>query len=86
MLNLYRYETEYRTEKIPGTLLSELTKAFEARAGQRLAKLHLPEKNPFIPSSFDVEKKEVKEPAKAPRLIRNDPESMVWHKKVKCSS
>ena len=45
------------------------------------SELHLPHKNQFIPTQLEVEKKDVKEPALAPRMILNDELARTWHKK-----
>jgi len=73
------YGTEYKTEKIAEDLLAEITSAFESK--DRPAELHFPHKNEFIPTRLDVEKKEVAEPLKAPKLIRHDDNVLVWYKK-----
>ncbi|KAI9827289.1 MAG: Insulinase (Peptidase M16) [Thelocarpon impressellum] len=70
------YGTEYRCEPIPEDFLAELR-----RGGSRLPDLYLPSKNEFIPTKLDVERKEVKEPLKAPRIIRNDESARIWWKK-----
>jgi insulysin len=75
------YGTEYTVGKIPETLTSELEKILSDGAKDRPAALHLPHRNEFIPTRLDVEKKEVKEPAKAPKLIRNDDKMRLWWKK-----
>jgi insulysin len=46
-----------------------------------LPQFHLPHKNQFIPTKLEVEKKEVKEPALTPRLLRNDNAARTWLKK-----
>jgi insulysin len=73
------YGTEYKIEKIPEAFLTELKAAFESK--QRPAELHFPHKNEFIPSRLDVEKKEVDQPTKEPKLIRNDENVRIWWKK-----
>ncbi|ODA82847.1 hypothetical protein RJ55_01356 [Drechmeria coniospora] len=75
------YGTEYRYEPIPAELMAELNLAASLPAGERLAELHLPHRNNFIPSKLEVEKKEVSEPAPAPRLVRNDSAARTWWKK-----
>ncbi|CAM1505623.1 Fc.00g112600.m01.CDS01 [Cosmosporella sp. VM-42] len=75
------YGTEYRVENIPSDLMAELEKAAAVTPGQRLPNLHLPHKNNFIPNQLEVEKKEVSEPALAPRLLRNDGRARTWWKK-----
>lgn len=75
------YGTEYKYEKIPQDFLSEIKKASSSTAADRLPQLHLPHKNQFIPTNLDVEKKEVKEPSRAPTLIRNDDMVRAWFKK-----
>lgn len=73
------YGTEYRTEKIPTDFLAEIKGAFAGAS--RPEELHFPHKNEFIPSRLDVERKEVKEPLKEPKLVRNDDSARVWFKK-----
>ncbi|KAK1840286.1 a-pheromone processing metallopeptidase ste23 [Colletotrichum chrysophilum] len=75
------YGTEYRHEKIPDDFMAEIKKAASSPASDRLAELHLPHKNNFIPTKLEVEKKEVKEPAVAPRVIRDDSIARTWFKK-----
>ena len=75
------YGTEYKCETIPQDFLAELEAAAKSTAGNRLSALHLPSENQFIPTQFDVEKKTVKEPALAPRVVRNDNIARTWWKK-----
>jgi insulysin len=75
------YGTEYKIEKIPEDFLAELTKAAKSSASDRLSALYLPHKNQFIPTKLEVDKKEVKEAALAPRLLRNDDVARTWFKK-----
>jgi insulysin len=75
------YGTEYTYEKIPQDFLEEIKQAATSTSKTRLAELHLPHENQFIPKKLEVEKKEVKEPAIAPRLIRNDDLVRTWFKK-----
>lgn len=75
------YGTEYRYEKIPAQLMTELKQAAALPSDKRLPELHLPHKNNFIPSKLEVEKKEVAEPALAPRVLRNDAKARTWWKK-----
>ncbi|XDG00719.1 hypothetical protein ABKA04_000334 [Annulohypoxylon sp. FPYF3050] len=75
------YGTEYKSEKIPEDFLAELSKALNCTAEERLPALHLPHKNQFIPTKLEVEKKEVKQPATSPRVIRNDEVARTWYKK-----
>ncbi|KAI8933337.1 hypothetical protein NX059_012527 [Plenodomus lindquistii] len=73
------YGTEYKQEKIPQDFLAELQEAFQSK--NRPAELHFPHKNEFIPSRLDVEKKDVAQPTKEPKLIRNDENVRIWWKK-----
>jgi insulysin len=73
------YGTEYKTEKIPQDFLEEIKSAFDSK--ERPAELHIPHKNEFIPTRLDVEKKEVEQPLKTPKLIRNDDSVRSWWKK-----
>jgi insulysin len=73
------YGTEYKTGKISEDFLAEIRQAFENP--KRPGELHFPHKNEFIPTRLEVEKKEVDEPLKAPKLIRNDEGVRTWYKK-----
>jgi insulysin len=75
------YGTQYKYEKIPNDFMEDLRKAAQTSASERVPELHLPHKNSFIPSKLEVEKKEVAEPALAPRLLRNDSSARTWWKK-----
>ncbi|KAJ2906233.1 ubiquitin carboxyl-terminal hydrolase-like protein [Zalerion maritima] len=75
------YGTEYRYERIPEDFMTEIRLAADSSASKRLDCLHLPHKNQFIPTKLEVEKKDVKEKALAPRLIRNDAVARTWFKK-----
>lgn len=75
------YGTDYRVQKIPVELQTDFRKALEASPQERPADLHLPHKNEFIPTRLDVEKLDIKEPAKTPRLLRNDDQMRLWWKK-----
>jgi insulysin len=75
------YGTEYTCQPIPAELMDEIKKAAASGPDARTAKLHLPHKNEFVPTKLEVEKKEVQEPALAPRIIRNDPLVRTWFKK-----
>ena len=77
------YGTEYTYEKIPADFVAEIKKAGTSTSKNRLSELHLPHENQFIPTKLEVEKKEVKEPAVAPKLIRNDDLVRTWYKKGK---
>jgi insulysin len=75
------YGTEYTYEKIPADFLAEIRQAANSTVKNRLMDLHLPHENQFIPTKLEVEKKEIKEPALAPKLIRNDDLVRTWFKK-----
>jgi len=75
------YGTEYTREHIPADLMEEIKKAAVISPQDRIDKLHLPHKNQFIPTKLEVEKKDVKEPALAPRIVRNDQLVRTWYKK-----
>ncbi|KAF8460600.1 Metalloenzyme, LuxS/M16 peptidase-like protein [Kalaharituber pfeilii] len=74
------YGTEYFNEKIPEPFLNELRKTVGPNAPIPEG-LHLPHKNEFIPTNLEVAKREVKEPTKAPTLIKNTEKMRVWYKK-----
>lgn len=75
------YGTEYSYEKIPAELMKELNGSAKMPSDNRLPDLHLPHKNNFIPNKLEVEKKEVAQPALAPRVLRNDDNARAWWKK-----
>lgn len=75
------YGTEYTLAKMPSEFMEELKKASALPAKDRNPNLHLPHKNQFIPTKLEVEKKEVKEPALSPRMVRNDDLVRTWFKK-----
>jgi insulysin len=75
------YGTQYNVERIPDNFLSELIAAWSSKASDRPSELHLPHKNEFIPTKLEVEKKEILEPLKHPKLIRNDERVRTWYKK-----
>ena len=75
------YGTEYKVEKIPTDVQSEIRKALNSGARERPSALHLPHKNEFIPTELEVDRKEVKTPAKTPKLLRNDDRLRLWWKK-----
>lgn len=75
------YGTEYKYQPIAETLVAAVKRAGQSTVKDRLAELHLPHRNEFIPTKLNVEKKEVEEPAKAPKLIRNDEGVRTWWKK-----
>ena len=75
------YGTDYKVEKISTDVQSEIRKALSGGPEHRPASLNLPHRNEFIPTKLDVEKKEVKTPTKAPKLIRNDERMRLWWKK-----
>ncbi|OWO99030.1 hypothetical protein B2J93_6607 [Marssonina coronariae] len=75
------YGTEYTYEKIPADFLSEVKLAAASTSKNRLTELHLPHENQFIPTKLEVEKKEVKDPAISPKLIRNEELVRTWYKK-----
>jgi insulysin len=75
------YGTEYTYEKIPADFVAEIKEAVMSTTKNRLAELHLPHENQFIPTKLEVEKKEVKDPALEPKLIRNDEIARIWFKK-----
>lgn len=75
------YGTEYRVEKIPDDFMQDIRAAYSVSKADRIAKLHLPHHNQFVPTKLEVEKKEVKEQAPCPRIIRNDDVARTWFKK-----
>ncbi|KAL8667886.1 MAG: hypothetical protein Q9202_000351 [Teloschistes flavicans] len=75
------YGTEYRVETIPSDFQAGVRDAAQTTSETRIRELHLPHTNEFIPTNLVVDKKDVSEPAKAPRLIRNDESVRSWWKK-----
>ncbi|KAH7012102.1 peptidase M16 inactive domain-containing protein [Microdochium trichocladiopsis] len=64
------YGAEYKIEDIPKDFISELTRIAYGNAKDRLATLHLPGKNQYIPTALEAEKQEVKQPAILLQLLR----------------
>ena len=75
------YGTEYKVERISPEFAAAVKAAEDVTSKTRIPELHLPHRNEFIPSKLTVEKKEVVEPLKAPKLIRNDELARTWWKK-----
>ncbi|RMZ82427.1 hypothetical protein DV737_g2137, partial [Chaetothyriales sp. CBS 132003] len=75
------YGTEYKVQTIPLEVQEDFRAALTASSSERPADLHLPHKNEFIPTRLDVEKLEVSQPAKVPKLLRNDDLMRLWWKK-----
>jgi insulysin len=75
------YGTDYKVQKFPIEVQEDFRKALAAPAGDRPTELQLPHRNEFIPTRLDVEKLEVKEPAKTPKLLRHDDKMRLWWKK-----
>ncbi len=76
------YGTEYSIGPLPGDLVAEVDKAYNIATKDRIPELRLPHRNQFIPTKLEVEKKDIKEPATAPRLIRNDALAQTWFKRT----
>jgi insulysin len=75
------YGTDYKYEDIPAKFMDRIRRAAKATASERPSELHLPHKNEFIPTRLEVERKEVSEPSKSPKLIRNEEHVRTWFKK-----
>ncbi|KAL8788751.1 MAG: hypothetical protein Q9195_007158 [Heterodermia aff. obscurata] len=75
------YGTEYKIESIPAEFEVAVKEAGKTTSQTRIPELFLPHANEFIPTKLDVERLEVPEPTKAPKLIRNDEEARTWWKK-----
>ena len=75
------YGTEYSEQYIPKDFMDELRSAEKLSPAERISDLHLPHKNEFIPSRLTVDKKEVEQPAKTPKLIRHEPNLRLWYKR-----
>nr|OQO25547.1 hypothetical protein B0A51_06866 [Rachicladosporium sp. CCFEE 5018] len=75
------YGTEYKTADLPAEYREELRAIAAGKGGSKIAELHLPGKNEFVPQRLDVDKKEVLKPTTTPKLIRNDANVRTWWKK-----
>ncbi|KAL4939837.1 hypothetical protein BDV06DRAFT_198031 [Aspergillus oleicola] len=75
------YGTEYKVEDVPQDFMAGIRAALESTSKTRKSELHMPHKNEFVPTRLSVEKKEVSEPAKTPKLIRHDDHVRLWFKK-----
>ncbi|KAJ5737805.1 Peptidase M16 core [Penicillium malachiteum] len=75
------YGTEYKVEKIPKDFLAGIQSALDSTEATRTSDVHMPHRNEFVPTRLSVEKKEVAEPAKTPKLIRHDERVRLWFKK-----
>lgn len=75
------YGTEYKVEDVPQGFMAGIRSALESTPKTRLSELHMPHRNEFVPTRLSVEKKEVSEPAKTPKLIRHDDHVRLWFKK-----
>lgn len=75
------YGTEYKCQPIDEDVQLAVKQAAETTPENRLSDLHLPHRNEFIPTKLTVEKREIAEPLKHPKLIRNDEGARTWWKK-----
>lgn len=75
------YGTEHKVEKISPEFMSDIEKALASTSQTRNPELHMPHVNEFVPTRLSVERKEVAEPAKTPKLIRHDDRVRLWFKK-----
>jgi insulysin len=77
------YKTEYRVEKLSESFMQELqsTVGQGKGAGALKDELHLPHKNEFIPTNFDVQKKKVDVAQIIPVLVKNNALTRLWYKK-----
>ncbi|KAG9318652.1 Metalloenzyme, LuxS/M16 peptidase-like protein [Chiua virens] len=69
------YGTGYIVERWDNEFLAQ------AQGLNDIQELHLPNRNEFIPTNLEVEKREVSEPHKRPHLIYKTDISEVWYKK-----
>jgi insulysin len=74
------YGTEYKHGRIPAGFMDEIKSAASCSAKDRLPALHLPHRNNFIPTKLEVEKKDIKDPSLAPKIVRNDAIARMWWK------
>ncbi|KZF20164.1 LuxS/MPP-like metallohydrolase [Xylona heveae TC161] len=75
------YGTEYRSDNVSQEFLDELARIEPSLEKTLPTELHLPHRNEFIPTKLEVEKWEVSEPSKAPKLLRHDDKVRIWWKK-----
>ncbi|KAF7593445.1 Insulinase (Peptidase M16) [Aspergillus hancockii] len=75
------YGTEYKVQDVPEDFMAEIHKALNTTPESRLPALHMPHVNEFVPTRLSVEKRDVSEPAKTPKLIRHDDHVRLWFKK-----
>ncbi|KAL3476459.1 Metalloenzyme, LuxS/M16 peptidase-like protein [Aspergillus californicus] len=75
------YGTEYKVEDVPQDFMAGIRAALNTNPDTRQPALHMPHRNEFVPTRLSVEKKEVSEPAKTPKLIRHDDHVRLWFKK-----
>ena len=75
------YGTEYKVQRIDPDFEAAVREAGDSTAETRIPELHLPHPNEFIPTKLMVDKRDITEPSKIPRLIRNDESARTWWKK-----
>ncbi|EAW14914.1 a-pheromone processing metallopeptidase Ste23 [Aspergillus clavatus NRRL 1] len=75
------YGTEYKVQKLPQDFMADIKNALATTPETRLSELHMPHENEFVPTRLSVEKKDISEPAKTPKLIRHDEHVRLWFKK-----
>lgn len=78
------YGVEYTIQDIPESTLKLARGAFEGKGIPDFTskvELHLPHPNPFIPTNFEVHRKENHTIQKIPTLLRNTSECRLWFKK-----
>ena len=73
------YGTKYTREKIPSEKISKWTKP------ELNEKLHIPEKNDFIPTNFDLAARDEEDCEFGPQILKETPLLRLWFKQVnKC--
>ncbi|KAI5302428.1 Insulinase (Peptidase M16), partial [Ascosphaera atra] len=75
------YGTEYHIEDIPKSTIEDIERSVKEAPAAKPAHLHLPHKNEFVPTRFNVERKEVEKPVQQPALVRRDDKVRTWFKK-----
>ena len=68
------YDAKYCLEPLSGTLLHELNSVVENK------ELYIPEKNPYIPTNFEIYGEKSENPQVGPNLLLNSPIVKLWHK------
>lgn len=74
------YDVDYTEEKISSIFAEKILKAAKGSFRDINSELHLPRKNPFIPSTLTVDTQAVMRPLKPPILLRHNQVQLWWKK------